>query len=166
MHRHGAPAGRQGRGPGPGRGVPHHDAIHALLDAHEAIERQVVEIDNGVITVTTSDDPEVAERIRLHVRQMEQRMESGHGMRWWDPLFAELFRHHEAVQMKVEEIPNGVRVTETSDDPEVAKLIKQHATRGVSEFVAQGYARAHQATPLPDGYREMTARSDAAPCPE
>lgn len=142
-----ARAARAGR-----QGAAHHDNIHALLDSHEAIQREVKEIDRGVETVTTSDDPAVTRTIRQHVRQMQQRMESGQGLRWWDPLFAELFRRHDEVRMEIEEVPGGVLVRETSDDAAVVALIRQHALRGVSEFVESGYARAHQPTPLPEGY--------------
>jgi hypothetical protein len=156
--------GGRGRGPRAGQGPPwaHHEAIHALLDNHEAIERSVRVLDDGVVTVTTSDDPAITEKIRLHVRQMEQRMKSGHGLRWWDPVFAELFRNHDKVRMEIEEVPGGVRVRETSDDPDVVLLIHQHALRGVSEFVEDGHARARQETPLPEDY---TPDEDAArPC--
>jgi hypothetical protein len=146
----------------------HHESIHGLLDHHDAIKREVKEIDGGVETVTTSEDPEVTRMIREHVRQMEQRMESGHGLRWWDPTFAELFRHHEKVAMQIEDVPGGVKVRETSDDPDVALLIRQHATRGVSEFVARGRDRAHEPTPLPEGYGEAKSSdsADGTPHPE
>jgi hypothetical protein len=149
-------------GGGSGRGARrahHYDNIHALLDQHEAIERWVEEIDGGVETVTTSDDHEVTERIREHVRQMRQRMEAGHGMRYWDPLFLELFRNHDKIRMEIEDVRGGVRVREISDDPQVVLLIRQHAIRGIDEFVAEGHARARRETPLPEGYRlwsEMT----------
>ena len=65
------------------------------------------------------------------------------------------------IEMQIEEIPGGVRVRETSDDPEVAKLIRQHAIRGVSEFVAGGRARAHQPTPLPDEYQASGEKPDS-----
>jgi len=131
----------------------HHENIHGLLDQHEAIKRQVIEIEGGVETVTTSEDPAIVEMIREHVVQMEQRVVSGQGLRWWDPTFAELFRHHEQIEMQIEEVPGGVRVRETSPNPDVAMLIRQHE-KGVSEFVADGHARARQATPLPKGYNE------------
>jgi hypothetical protein len=142
-------AARHGGGGGYGRGTDH-QGIHALLDRHDAIERTVEEIEGGVVTVTTSEDPEVAEMIRTHVRSMKRRVDSGHGMRWWDPVFAELFRNHENIAMEIEDVPGGVRVRETSDDPYTAKLIRQHAVRGVSEFVAEGHERARWPTPLPD----------------
>ncbi len=83
---------------------------------------------------------------------MKQRVESGHGMRWWDPTFSELFKHHDKIVMQIEDLDCGVRVRETSTDPDVAQLIRQHAIRGVSEFVAEGHRRAREETPLPRGY--------------
>jgi len=152
-----------GKGQGKGQGAAvgcggqggqgdHRENIHSLLDRHDAIERQVEEIPGGVETVTTSEDPEVVEILREHVGQMKERVENGQGMRWWDPTFAELFKFTDKIEMQIEEIPGGVRVREWSEDPQVAMLIRQHAIRGVSEFVEDGYDRAHQPTPLPEGY--------------
>ena len=134
---------------GQGRGA-HHDTIHALLADHEAIERRVVDRADGVETWTESDDPAIAARIREHVRQMKDRLASGRPMRRWDPLFAEIFKHADVISMEIEDTPRGVRVIETSDDPEVVALIRQHAHRAVSEFVERGMDRAHEPTPLPD----------------
>lgn len=161
MHR-----GQQARRGNAGQ-ASHHDNIHALLDNHQAISRSVKEIEGGVETITTSCDPKVTETIRLHVRQMQQRVESGHGMRHWDPLFVELFRHHNQIRMVIEDVDGGVLVRETSDDPDVVALIRQHAVRGVSEFADQGFARAHQATPLPEGYPGeslVAEEGDRPPC--
>lgn len=127
--------------------------IHRLLVNHEKIERQVEEIPGGIRAVTTSRDPEVADQIRIHVSQMKERLEQGQPIRMMDPLFRELFRHHDKINLQVEHIPGGVRVTETSKDPQVTLLIRQHATRAVSEFVDGGMRRAMQPTPLPEGYR-------------
>jgi hypothetical protein len=41
---------------------------------------------------------------------------------------------------------------ETADTPNVVPLVRQHARRAVSEFVAQGMPRMMQPTPLPPGY--------------
>ena len=56
--------------------------------------------------------------------------------------------------MRIEDIEGGVRVRETSDDPSLTQLIRQHAIRGVGECVAEGHARARTATPLPAKYDE------------
>lgn len=155
-----------GMGPGHGRGMGQgmgpdeaHGTIHALLADHEAIERRVVDRPDGVETWTESDDPEVAARIRTHVRQMKERLEDGRPIRRWDPLFAEIFEHADAIEMTIEDLPRGVRVIETSEDPYVVALIQQHAHRAVSEFVAGGMDRAHEPTPLP----EAAAAHSSAP---
>lgn len=67
-------------------------------------------------------------------------------------MFQEVFQHHKDITFSAELIEGGVRVRETSDDPQAVKLIRQHATRAVSEFVKRGPARASIPTPLPEGY--------------
>ena len=141
--------GRMGRG---GMDDPDHQTIHALLADHAAIERRVEDLPNGVETWTESGDPEVAARIREHVRQMSARLDEGRPIRRWDPLFAEIFEHADAIEMEIVDTERGVRVVETSDDPAVVLLIQQHAHRAVSEFVERGMDRAHEPTPLPEGY--------------
>ncbi len=83
---------------------------------------------------------------------MKARVEAGEPIRQMDPVFREIFEHHAKIRMDVEDIPGGARVTETSDDPQIVLLIRQHAQRAVSEFVVDGMQRAMQPTPLPPGY--------------
>ena len=128
--------------------------IHGLFMQHEKIHRAVEEIPGGVRTMTTSEDPQVTDLIRTHVREMKERIEMGQPIRQMDPLFREIFRHHEKIRLEIEDVPGGVRATETSDDPQVTLLIRQHAKRAVSEFVQGGMNRAMQGTPLPEGYKE------------
>lgn len=141
----------KGMGPGMMEDMP---TIHSLLVNHDKIERRVENIENGVETWTESDDAEIAKSIREHVWQMKKRMEEGRPIRQMDPLFRELFKYHDKIHIQIEETANGVHVTETSDDPEVVKLIQQHASRAVSEFVEQGMPRAMKSTPLPEGYHK------------
>lgn len=138
------------RGPGMRRQMR---VIRGLLRAHADIERDVEEIPAGIRSRTVSDRPEIADLIRTHVRQMKARVEVGDPIRHMDPLFREIFDHHTKIRMEIDDIPGGVRVTETSDDPQVVLLIRQHAHRAVSEFVAEGMQRAMRPTPLPPGYR-------------
>lgn len=128
--------------------------IHGLLVNHEKIRRQVDDIPDGIRSVSVSEDSAVAELIRTHVRQMKARIERGDPIRQMDPLFREIFEHHEAISMAIEQVRGGVRVTETSPDPRVELLIRQHAHRAVSEFVAAGMQRAMRPTPLPPRYRD------------
>ena len=156
----GMPGWMMSRGMGPEM-MQDMPVIHQLLVRHEKIQRKVEDIPGGVQTLTTSQDPEVVRLIRKHVRQMKDRVEEGEPIRMMDPLFQEIFRHHDKIQMKVEDVPGGVRVTETSKDPRVVSLIRQHAHRAVSEFVERGMERAMKPTPLPEGYRSSLGTTGA-----
>jgi hypothetical protein len=127
--------------------------IHRLLQSHDLIRRRVDDVANGIRARTTSRDPEIAGLIRAHVSQMKARLERGEPIRLMDPVFREIFEHHTEIAMDVKPLPGGVLVLETSADPQVELLIRQHARRAVSEFVDYGMARAMRPTPLPSGYR-------------
>lgn len=155
------PGQRQGQGPGhgpgqmQGQGHGHDDqhevdmeVFHYLLENHDKIRRTVKELDNGVETLTESDVPSVAAHIKTHVEQMTVRIEKPSPIRMRDPLFAEIFQHTKKIKMVHEDTPKGVKVTETSDDPYVATLIKEHA-KVVSKFVERGFAEAHKNHPVP-----------------
>ena len=120
-----------------------------LLDNRALIKRTVTETKTGVVTLTESAKPEVARGIQEHVTAMHERIKSGKGIHYRDPLFAEIFRHYDKIEMKIEKTKNGVRVTESSDDPYVAKLILAHA-RAVSKFIENGHAEVRKNHPLPD----------------
>lgn len=56
-------------------------AVHDLLVPHDAIRRQVDDIEGGIRARTTSDDPSVAQLIQTHVLQMKGRIETGRPIR-------------------------------------------------------------------------------------
>jgi hypothetical protein len=129
-----------------------HDAdrevFQFLLQNHEQITRTVKELPNGVETLTESNVPEIADKIKEHVEWMEHRIENTNPIRMRDPLFAEIFRHTDKIKMVHEDTEKGVKVTETSADPYVAKLIQAHA-KTVSGFVEHGFAEAMKNHPVP-----------------
>lgn len=129
-------------------------AIRKLLMQHKKLNRRVENLENGVKTWTTSEDPEIAAAIQKHVRQMKARTEEHQPIRQMDPLFRELFENADKIEIEIKDLENGIMVVETSKDREVVKLIKQHAHKAVSEFVEQGMQRAMQPTPLPKDYKE------------
>jgi intracellular sulfur oxidation DsrE/DsrF family protein len=160
------PGQGQGRGLGFGRGQglqgkgseeEQHDERHDadrtvfqfLLTNHDKIRRTVKELANGVETLTESDTPEVAAKIKEHVEWMEYRIKEANPIRMRDPLFAEIFKHTEKIKMQHAFTDKGVRVTETSDDAHVAKLIQAHA-KVVSGFVERGFAEAMKNHAVPD----------------
>lgn len=124
------------------------DTFHFLLSHHDQLHRQVTNLDNGVETLTESDDPEVTKKLKEHVKAMYSRLEEQRPIRMRDPLFAEVFRYAEKITMKLEETEHGLKVTETSDDPWAAQLIRAHAAV-VTGFIASGFEEAHRDHPLP-----------------
>jgi hypothetical protein len=144
----------QGQGPiGKGKGqdkafAADRDTFHFLLTNHMAITRKVKKLDNGVETVTESDKPEVAKKIQEHVPAMYERLKSGNGVRYWDPLFAEAFKHGKKMRMEIANTEKGVKVIETSLDAEVVRIIQAHADV-VTRFVEKGFDEAHKEHPLP-----------------
>lgn len=140
--------------------------IHSLLMNHDQISRTVKDMPDGVLTVTTSQDPEIAATICTHVREMEERLVKDEPIRQGDPLFRQIFRqiflHHSEITLKIQDVPGGVRVRETSKNPQVTLLIQQHAHRAISEFVRYGMPRAMQPTPLPKGYHATGSKGGEA----
>jgi hypothetical protein len=145
-----------GKGPPPGKGKRKDAAfaadqagIHFLLANGKEIKRTVKETKNGVETVTESDQPAIVEGIQEHVAAMHERVKKGAGIHLRDPLFVELFKHYDKIAMTVEKTQKGVKVTETSDEPYVVKLIQAHA-RVVTKFIENGHeeARKNHAAPV------------------
>lgn len=140
----------------PGKGKKGGDAdmkadmaiFHDLLDNRADIKRTVKNLDDGVETITVSQRPEVAAKIQNHAAAMHKRVKEGKGIRLWDPLFVEIFKNYDKISMKVETIEKGVKVNETSKDPDVVKLIQAHA-EVVSKFVKHGYDEAHKSHAIP-----------------
>lgn len=143
----------QGKGKGQGKGPDaklkaDQDVFHFLLENHKDIKRTVKLLDNGVETLTESDKPEIATKIQEHVEAMHQRVKDGRGLRYWDELFAEIFKHYDKIKMTVEKTKKGVLVKETSEDKYVVKLIQAHA-EVVSQFVASGFNEARKNHEVP-----------------
>ena len=136
-----------GRGPGPEMRADQ-EVFHYLLENHAKIRRTVTRLENGVDTITESDDPAVATKIQEHVASMHTRVKNGRGLRFWDELFVALFKDYDKIVMVVENTAKGVRVKETSDNRQVATLIQAHADV-VSLFVKHGFDEAHKNHPVP-----------------
>lgn len=142
------PAAQAAADPQPGSLAYDQSVWHSLLADHESIRRDVRPIEDGLEAVTESDDPGVSAKIQDHALAMQRRMKSGSRVRQWDPVFVALFDHHDKVKLDVTTTAKGVRIVETSDDPEVAALLRAHAA-GVSDFVREGFDAASRETPMP-----------------
>lgn len=126
-----------------------------LLAKHASIRRTLnhrQEGDLGIVeAVTESDDPEVAALIQDHAKAMQARMRVGAQVRSWDPVFTELFARYQLVSLEVTLTEHGVRVVESSRDPETIALLRSHAM-GVNDFVREGMkANGRETARLPVG---------------
>jgi hypothetical protein len=122
--------------------------FHYLLDHRKEITRKVTKVPTGVETLTESENREVAERLAVHVEAMHKRLLNGRPIHMRDPLFREIFRHADKISLTVERTSKGVKVSETSKDPYVAKLIQAHA-EVLNEFLAKGHEEVRKNHPVP-----------------
>ncbi|MEJ2480173.1 MAG: hypothetical protein P8Y78_08330 [Acidihalobacter sp.] len=128
--------------------------FHTLLERHRELHREVENLPNGIRSVTTSSNPDLVALLKEHAHVMHRRLQEGFGLRFWDAAFAEIFAQAGAVRMQVNDLSDGVETIETSDDPNVVKLIQAHG-QVVSAFVTEGFAAAQRISPLPDDYRRV-----------
>ncbi len=122
--------------------------FHALLDRHQAIERTLEKRPDGIRSLTRSDDPEVVALLHDHVPSMHERLLQGFALRRWDPLYVAIFEYADAIDMDIRLLPDGVEVTETSQDPSVVPLLHAHG-EAVDAFVRAGHIAASQPAPFP-----------------
>lgn len=138
-----------GRGRGHGMGAGHseetdarhekdHQDFFFLVEHRDEINRTVTNLEKGIETVTESDNPDVAARIKVHVESMYDRIENNNPIRMRDPLFRELFANADRIVMEVEPTEKGVVVREVSEDPKVVRLLQEHA-QVVNLFIKNGY---------------------------
>lgn len=139
----GAGRGRGGGAAGgPGQRGPldqDHQAIQLLLQNRRHIRRKVVNLPNGVQTLTETDNAQLRPVLVGHVKSMYERLENGRPIHQRDPLFRVLFQHANEITMKARPTATGIEVIETSDNPQVVKMIQAHA-EVVSLFLKNGHA--------------------------
>ncbi len=113
--------------------------IHQLFANHTQIHRTVTEIPGGIRTVTESDNPEVVALIQLHVVKMYDRVREGLpipmiGMSSTLPTMLQATNQYQR-QFRI--TSKGIEVTETSNDPNLVAVIREHG-REVTQFITQG----------------------------
>jgi hypothetical protein len=119
-----------------------------LLDHRKEITRKVTKVPAGVETLTESDNREVAAKLAVHVEAMHKRLLKGRPIHMRDPLFREIFRHADKIELTIKNTPKGVKVSETSKDPYVARLIQAHA-EVLNQFLAKGHEEVRKNHPVP-----------------
>ncbi len=111
--------------------------IDELFDNRNKINRTVQFTENGLVATTTSNSAYVASLIQMHVTDMKNLL---FPIRQGDPLFVSLFDNIEQTQLEVQNITNGVNITNTGSTDCGVILVQQHAAQ-VSSFVDTGVRR-------------------------
>ena len=78
--------------------------IHQLLQDHQRINRTVTNLPDGIRTVTESDDPQVALRIKEHVATMNDRVVAGDdpGLPVESEALHTIFRNKDAIRTLID----------------------------------------------------------------
>lgn len=113
--------------------------VHGLVMNHGAITRTVTHLPDGIRTLTTSSDPEIAALIVAHVASMAARLESGEVFNLFSPTLPTIFEGSDRIRSEFEYTDRGVAVVQTSDDPALVKALQAHAEE-VTELVDEGMA--------------------------
>ena len=137
--------GMMGAGPNSATAAEMGD-IHELLDNHDRIRRTVVNLPNGIRTVTESDDPRIARIIKEHVASMGERVSAGKdpGLPIESPALRAIFKYKDKITTTVETTAKGSIVVQTSSDPEAVAVLQKHASE-VSDLVRGGMPALHTA---------------------
>ena len=142
-----ADPGGKGKG-GMGGPLPaeQREIIHEMARLHDQLTRKVTLIEKGYTATTTSKNKELVTKLKTHLRYMKKRLDSGAMVRRWDPAYAELTEYYPQLTTKIEELPNGLKVTITGKTPKAIKVARNHA-KIVSGFVKKGEDALHNEHP-------------------
>ena len=111
--------------------------VHKLLFDHNKIKRSVTKLPDGIRTVTESDDPQVAQYIKDHVARMMGRLKDGKVFNVASHSLPAIFANANKIHTDIRQTPNGVIVTQTTNDPALAATLQAHAGE-VSDLAREG----------------------------
>lgn len=114
-----------------------------LVHANTAIRRTVTNLPDGIRTLTESDDPVIASKIKAHVASMSARLADGREFNLFSNTLPVLFENSAKISSKVEMTDKGVTVTRTSKDAKVVAALQAHAGE-VTELVNEGPVAMHR----------------------
>jgi hypothetical protein len=120
--------------------------IHELVLNHDRITRTVTNLADGIRTVTESNDPLMARRIKEHVVTMNQRVAAADdpGLPIESPALHAIYRNGDKIRTVVDTTVKGIVVVQTSSDSGTVAALQQHALE-VSDLVRGGMAALHEA---------------------
>jgi hypothetical protein len=106
----------------------------------------VVLTDDGYTATTTTENKELAAKLKAHLAYMEKRLESKAMVRRWDPAFVELVDYYDQLDTEIRPLENGVKVTVKGKSAEAIKVAQNHAGI-VSGFAKEGSAAVQREHP-------------------
>ena len=116
-----------------------------IFREHKGISRQVVNLPNGIKTLTKAEDESLRDAVVNHVSMMVTRLEEGKNpeVMIQSPTLDKLFAVYGEIETEIELTETGVAVIQTSDNPEVVRLLQTHAAE-VSDMAMRGMLAVHE----------------------
>jgi hypothetical protein len=109
------------------------------------IEREVINLPNGIFTVTTTNDPETYSALVSHVTGMIARVEAQDDPQViiQSPTLDVFFMRGTEIDTEIEVTAHGIAVTQTSTDPDLVAALQRHAAE-VTDMVDRGMHAVHE----------------------
>ena len=119
--------------------------LKEIFRSHQGITREVTNLANGIVTTTEAEDVDLREAIVTHVSMMVTRLEEGRNPEViiQSPTLDALFGVYEDINTEIEMTDKGVKVTQTSSNPEAVALLQTHAAE-VSDMAKRGMQAVHE----------------------
>ena len=119
--------------------------LKEIFRSHEGISRRVTNVQNGIVTTTEAEDASLREAIVSHVSMMVTRLQEGRNPEViiQSPTLDALFDVYDEIDTEIEITESGVKVIQTSSNPEVVRLLQTHAAE-VSDMADRGMEAVHE----------------------
>ena len=116
-----------------------------IFKNHKKIKREVVNIENGIKTITESKDEKVRQSIIDHVTMMVTRMQEGKNpeVMIQSPTLTKLFDYYQEIDTEIELSDDGIALIQTSKNPKVVELLQKHASE-INDMVDRGMQAVHE----------------------
>lgn len=116
-----------------------------IFKNHKKIKREVVNIENGIKTITESKDEKVRQSIIDHVTMMVTRMQEGKNpeVMIQSPTLTKLFDYYQEIDTEIELSDDGIALIQTSENPKVVELLQKHASE-INDMVDRGMQAVHE----------------------
>jgi len=118
----------------------------AMFYGHSEITREVINLSDGIDTLTESRDAELSATVVAHVVGMIARIEEGRDPQVpvQSPTLDLLFTNRALIETVMEPTDHGIRVIQTSRDPATVAALQTHAAE-VTDMVVRGMRAVHEA---------------------